>query len=64
MSKRELLKRIEELESRVAMLEARPLFPMQPWNPQPWQPLQPWCQPADNTGTPPPPWPYTTWCAT
>ena len=42
MRKKDLLKRIEELEERVAMLEARPVYPIiierqQPWPTITWQ---------------------------
>lgn len=58
MTKKQLLRRIEALESRIAELEARPtiILPYQPVSPQPWGtgdvPLQPWptitCTATDN----------------
>jgi len=40
MKKRDLLKRIEELEQRIVALEARPLFYYQPYAPRPELPCQ------------------------
>ena len=52
MTKRELRKWIEELERRIAALEARPYI-------QPMIPYQPTYQP-NYTGDPLPPWPIIT----
>jgi hypothetical protein len=54
MTKKALLRRIEELERRVAALEARPQFFYPPISPPiPWYPLLPQCP---STGDPMPPW--------
>ncbi len=59
MSKKELLRRIEELEAKIALLEARPattwIYPTYPygndsghWPNRPWD--SPWCSPTNTTG--------------
>lgn len=56
MTRQELLKRIEELERRVAMLEARPVYVPVPMYPTlPSLPLVPWSgpfAPYTTSGTP------------
>ena len=60
MSKRELKRRIEELEARIVALEARPYitYPVYP-TPSPWPPYP--ITYGDSTSDPLPP-PNRIWC--